>query len=280
MRRQRRDRRTGHSGLLRQGCDQSGTSATRLDLANWIVSRETRSPPVSSLIGVACNSSALAYRKFSRIWVRKANGRPIPSCSTGWPPSSCGRTWKAAGVTCLGRETPVRTIVTSHTYRQSSLSNPQLEERDPENRLLARQSRFRVDAEIRSRHRALGLRSAWSRSFGGPSVRPYQPEGYLRGDELSEARVFGEPRRGSLPPRRSTRSGSERFCIRALLTFDAPTREECTVNRVNSNTPLQALVLLNDPDLCRSGPRVCAEHALRDGEGSFDRQLDWAFPAH
>jgi hypothetical protein len=167
----------------------------------------------------------------------------------------------------------IRTIVTSRTYRQSSLSSPGLNERDPDNRLLARQSRFRVDAEM-VHDIALELSGLLVKNFGGPSVRPYEPEGYLaamnfpkreysasRGDDLHRRALYTEWQRTFLHP--------------TLLTFDAPTREECAVNRVNSNTPLQAMVLLNDPIFVEAA-RVFAGQVLRSGS-KFDDQLGWAF---
>ena len=167
----------------------------------------------------------------------------------------------------------IRTIVTSHTYRQSSLSNPQLDERDPDNRLLAHQSRFRVDAEI-VRDIALSVSGLLAEKFGGPSVKPYQPDGYLatlnfpkreysasHGDDLYRRGVYTFWQRTFLHP--------------SLLTFDAPTREECTINRVNSNTPLQALVLLNDPTYVEAA-RVFAASLLARG-GTLDQRIGWAF---
>ena len=127
-------------------------------------------------------------------------------------------------------------------------------ERDPDNRLLARQSRFRVDAEWSAISRCR-FRGCWSEDFGGPSVKPYQPEGYYDA-ELPEAGVLGEPRRGSLSAW-SLHVLAEVVPASDLTTFDAPTREECTVNRTNSNTPLQALVLLNDP-IASTGRRAGA----------------------
>ena len=139
------------------------------------------------------------------------------------------------------------------------MSTPELDERDPDNRLLARQSRFRVDAEV-VRDIALSVSGLLVEKFGGPSAKPYQPDGYLatlnfpkreyaasRGDDLYRRGVYTFWQRSFLHP--------------SLLTFDAPTREECTVNRVNSNTPLQALVLLNDPDLRGGGAGLRAEHS-------------------
>jgi hypothetical protein len=182
--------------------------------------------------------------------------------------------WPAAGAHGWDVKHVIRTIVLSRTYRQSSMSNPQLEERDPDNRLLARQSRMRVDAEM-VHDMALDVSGLLVDKFGGPSVRPYEPDGYLatlnfpkreyaasHGDDLYRRGVYTFWQRTFLHP--------------TLVTFDAPTREECTVNRVNSDTPLQALDLLNDPIYVEAA-RVFAQHILQDGGHSAPERLDWAF---
>ena len=212
----------------------------------------------------------LRHRDFRSRWTisaRRANGRRIPNCSTGWPPNSCIPQCQAEGAHAWDVKHLIRTIVTSQTYRQSSMSTPELDERDPDNRLLARQSRFRVDAEV-VRDIALSVSGLLVEKFGGPSVKPYQPDGYLatlnfpkreyaasRGDDLYRRGVYTFWQRTFLHP--------------SLLTFDAPTREECTVNRVNSNTPLQALVLLNDPIYVEAA-RVFAQNILQHGR-EFER---------
>jgi len=163
--------------------------------------------------------------------------------------------------------------VTSRTYRQSSMSSAALDERDPDNRLLARQSRFRVEAET-VRDIALAVSGLLVEKFGGPSVKPVEPDGYLatlnfprreyaasRGDDLYRRGVYTFWQRAFLHP--------------SLLTFDAPTREECTINRVNSNTPLQALVLLNDPIYVEAA-RVFAQNILGHGK-DWDARVNWAF---
>ena len=168
----------------------------------------------------------------------------------------------------------VRTIVTSHTYRQSSMSTAQIDERDPDNRLLARQNRYRVDAEI-VHDIALSVSGLLVEQFGGPSVRPYEPEGYLaamnfpkreysasRGDDLYRRALYTEWQRTFLHP--------------TLLTFDAPTREECTVNRVSSNTPLQALDLMNDPIFVEAracSPRTLCSRAAARSTGNWTGPL-------
>jgi hypothetical protein len=175
----------------------------------------------------------------------------------------------------------IRLIVTSHAYRQSSNPqsttssgrNPQLEERDPDNRLLARQSRFRVDAES-VRDIALSVSGLLVEKFGGASVKPIQPEGYLRPLNFPQRDYSHD--RGEAQYRRGLYVHWQRtFLHPSLATFDAPSREECTVNRVNSNTPLQALVLLNDPIFIEAA-RVFAQNAMRQG-ATADAQIAWAF---
>src|SRR5207245_10920744 len=131
----------------------------------------------------------------------------------------------------------IRMIVTSNAYRHASQTDAASIEKDPENRLLARQNRFRIDAE-NVRDVALQVSGLLADTFGGPSVNPVQPPGYLgalnfpkreysasHGDDLHRRGVYTFWQRTFLHP--------------ALLNFDAPTREECAVNRSISNTPLQ-----------------------------------------
>ena len=137
-----------------------------------------------------------------------------------------------------------RLMVTSATYRQSSHVTPELQEHDPYNRLLARGPRFRIEAEM-VRDVALSAAGLLSAKMGGPSVFPDQPEG-VWANPYSDAKWTtseGEDR---------YRRGLYTFIRRtspypSLLTFDAPSREFCTVRRVRTNTPLQALTTLNDP---------------------------------
>jgi hypothetical protein len=154
------------------------------------------------------------------------------------------------------------------------MNNTQLEERDPDNRLLARQSRYRVDAEI-VHDAALSIAGLLVDKFGGPSVRPYEPEGYLAAMNFPK-REYAASRGEDLYRRALYTEWQRTFLHPALLTFDAPTREECTVNRVSSNTPLQALDLMNDPIFVESA-RVFAGNIARQGGPAFDRQMDWAF---
>ena len=167
-----------------------------------------------------------------------------------------------------------KTIVLSATYRQSARASPELIERDPENRLLARASRFRLDAEV-IRDAALAASGLLVEKLGGPSVRPYQPPGLWReiGYESRgrfSAGIF-EQDRGEALYRRSLYTFWKRTVPPPnMLVFDAPNRETCVVERSRSNTPLQALVLMNDPQFVEAA-RVLAEDVLaRRGGGDAE----------
>ncbi|MDE0866838.1 MAG: PSD1 and planctomycete cytochrome C domain-containing protein [Rubripirellula sp.] len=157
----------------------------------------------------------------------------------------------------------VRLIVTSNTYRQSSLPRPELDDSDPFNRLLARQSRFRLDAEL-VRDNALAVSGLLVDEIGGRSVKPYQPAGLLR--HLNFPRRTYQQDTGDHQYRRGVYTHWQRqFLHPAMKSFDAPAREECTAERSRSNTPLAALVLLNDPSYVEAA-RVFAERLLSTGE--------------
>jgi hypothetical protein len=171
-----------------------------------------------------------------------------------------------------------RLIVTSATYRQSSRASRELIERDPENRLLARGPRFRLSAEI-VRDNALAISGLLNDKVGGPSVYPYQPAG------LWEEMAFGQgfsgqtytPSSGPDLYRRGLYTVWKRTVPPPSLTiFDAPDREKCTARRGVTNTPLQALTLLNDPTYVEAA-RALAQRALRAGGRSDRERIDFAF---
>jgi hypothetical protein len=137
-----------------------------------------------------------------------------------------------------------RLMVTSATYRQASRATPALLERDPDNRLLARGPRFRVEAET-IRDITLAVGGLLSAKVGGRSVFPDQPDGVWDNPYSKDKWVVSE---GEDRYRRSLYTFLRRTAPHPVLTtFDAPSREMCTVRRVRTNTPLQALTLLNDP---------------------------------
>jgi hypothetical protein len=136
-------------------------------------------------------------------------------------------------------------VVTSATYRQSSRVTPQLLEKDPYNRLVSRGPRFRIEAEM-IRDVALTASGLLSREIGGPSVFPPQPEGIW-----DNAYATADEKWNTSTGKDRTRRGIYTFLRRSapyptFTTFDATSREVCTLRRVRTNTPLQALNLLND----------------------------------
>ncbi len=161
----------------------------------------------------------------------------------------------------------LKTIVMSATFRQSSRFTPELLARDPENRLLARGPHFRLPAEI-MRDQALAVSGLLVPTIGGPSVKPYQPPGLWEavsyngeasyqpgsGTELYRRGIYTYWKRQSPPP--------------DMLTFDAPTREVCTIRRPRTNTPLQALLLLNDTNY-QEAAQGLAKRALAEKSGQL-----------
>ena len=163
----------------------------------------------------------------------------------------------------------MKLMVMSRTYQQTSRSKPDLDRRDPTNTWLARQGRFRLDAE-KVRDNALAVSGLLSPRIGGPTVKPYQPAGYW--DYLNFPQRQWQDDHGESQYRRGLYTFWQRtFLHPSLLAFDASTREECTVDRPRSNTPLQALALLNDPtyvEAARCLPRgSCAKAAARRPSG-------------
>lgn len=139
-----------------------------------------------------------------------------------------------------------KTIVMSNTYRQSSLCSADLRDKDPENRWLARGPRFRLSAEA-IRDNALAVSGLLSRKVGGPSVMPDQPAGVWRTPYNGETWTTSK---GADRYRRSVYTWWKRSSTYpAFVTFDATSRETCTAKRIRTNTPLQALVLLNDDQM-------------------------------
>jgi hypothetical protein len=176
-----------------------------------------------------------------------------------------------------------RLIVSSATYRQSSRSNPDDYARDPENRLLARGPRLRLEAEM-IRDQALAVSGLLSGPIGGPSVKPYQPPGLWEegafdptGNRWS-AQTYHQDH-GRLLYRRSMYTFWKRTSPPpAMQVFDVPDRDRCVVSRDRSNTPLQALVLMNDPTYLEAS-RKLAERMLTEGAQRDDGRIAFAFEA-
>jgi len=223
----------------------------RLGLARWVVDRKN---PLTARVVV------------NRIW-RMHFGRGLVATeadfgSQGKLPSHPELLeWLAGWFMDHGWDVKAlhRLLVTSETYRQSSVAAKALRERDPENILLARGPQRRLPAEL-IRDSALAASGLLNRTVGGPSVKPYQPAGLWEqsgtgksysqdhGDKLYRRSLYTFWRRTSPPP--------------SMLAFDAVTREVCTASRENTSTPLQALVLLDDPQFIEAS-RVLAGRLLK-----------------
>ena len=157
-----------------------------------------------------------------------------------------------------------RLMVESSTYRQSAAATPEKLEKDPFNRLLSRGPRFRMDAEM-IRDPALAVSGLLVGKVGGPSVKPYQPEGVWEAVAMPESNThFYRPDHGDRLYRRSLYTFWKRSAPPASMDIlNAPTREVCTVRRERTNTPLQALVTLNDPQFVEAA-RALAQSTLKD----------------
>jgi hypothetical protein len=166
-----------------------------------------------------------------------------------------------------------RLMVTSATYRQSSNVSPQLLARDPYNKLYARGPRFRVEAEM-VHDIALSASGLLSVKMYGPSVFPYQPEGIW---DVPYSKDKWEESTGEDRYRRAIYTFIRRSApYPSLVTYDAPSREFCTVRRVRTNTPLQALTSLNDPFFFDAA-RALARRMVNEGGNSAESRATYGF---
>lgn len=240
-----------------------GQRATRLDLANWIVSAEN---PLTSRV--------IANRLWKLMFGAGLSRNLDDLGSQGDRPSHPELLDHIAQRLIDGNwdiKAFLKELVMTQAYRQSSEEDAVRREKDPANRLLSRQGRFRLDAEV-VRDTVLYEAGMLTEKIGGPSVRPYQPAGYWaylnfptrewqssQGSDLYRRGLYVHWQRQYLHP--------------SMLAFDAPCREECTPDRSRSNTPLQALVLLNDPIYVEAA-RVLGENTARQ-TGSDTQRLEW-----
>ena len=196
----------------------TGRRLNRLDLARWIV---------------APDNPLAARSMVNRLWMLfygQGISRSVDDLGSQgqWPTHPQLLDWLADELIESGWDVKhmVRLMVTSSTYRQTSQVSPELRERDPTNRLLARQSRWRLDAEF-VRDNALSVSGLLVATIGGPSVKPYQPAGYW--DQLNFPKRKYQPDHGDNQYRRGLYTHWQRtFLHPSLLAFDAPVREECT----------------------------------------------------
>lgn len=253
-------------GYLAQPPVEADRRLTRLDLARWIASREN---PLTARTFVN-----RLWKQFFGLGLSKtlddlgAQGEwPVdPELLDFLACEFMDSSWDVKHM--------VRLIVTSQTYLQVSTAARELQVRDPDNRLLARQSRFRLDAEL-IRDNALVVSGLLVHKIGGPSVKPYQPDGYW--ENLNFPTRQYQPDQGEGQYRRGLYAWWQRtFPHPSLLAFDAPTREECAADRSRSNIPQQALVLLNDPTYVESA-RALAARILQEGGTNTAARVRWAW---
>jgi hypothetical protein len=167
-----------------------------------------------------------------------------------------------------------RLMVTSAAYRQSAATTPEKLAKDSANRLLSRGPRFRMDAEM-VRDNALAASGLLVRQIGGPSVKPYQPDGVWEAVSMGGNTNRYQRDRGENLYRRSMYWFWKRSAPPASMDiFNAPSRESCTIKRERTNTPLQALVTLNDPQFVEAA-RVLADRALEMGGESDEARIDF-----
>ncbi len=241
----------------------------RMDLANWIASPE----------------NPLTARTFvNRLWyLYFGNGLSANLDDLGyqgaWPSHPELLDWLAVEFMDSGWDVKhvIRIILNSQAYKQSSLADEAIVDADPENRLYARQSSFRLAAEF-VRDTALEISGLLTDRIGGESVKPYQPDGYWSDSykSVGNPHIYRQDHQANLYRRGLYTFWKRTFLHPVMLTFDAPNREECVAQRPITNTPLQALILLNDPAFVEAA-RVFAQNILSNSEPSFDQRLNNAF---
>ena len=243
-----------------------GGRLTRLDLANWLVDRDN---PLTARVFV------------NRLW-RLFFGSGISKVlddvgSQGEPPTNPELLdWLAVEFMESGWDVKhiVRTMVLSETYGRSSEASPELLAADPGNRLYGRQTAARLDAEF-IRDNALAVSGLLNARIGGRSGKPYQPAGLY--EELNFPKREYSPDTDENQYRRGLYTHWQRtFLHPAMKAFDAPSREECAADRAQSNTPLQSLVLLNDPSYVEAAKGFAAR-ILRSGASGDRDRIEFAF---
>ncbi|WP_242202025.1 DUF1553 domain-containing protein [Aestuariivivens insulae] len=241
---------------------------TRMELAEWLVSKEN---PLTARVIV------------NRFW-QSLFGRGLVETSNDFGRQGSLPThpelldWLSVQFTESGWNVKklMKLMVMSRTYQQSSQASPELLEKDPNNEFLARGPRYRLSAEM-IRDNILAASGLLVKKVGGPSVKPYQPEGLWQekatfigenkykqgtGDDLYRRSLYTYWRRTIPPP--------------SMITFDVPDRNLCTVKRQSTTTPLQPLVMLNDPQYMEAA-KVLAERVVRSEKEEAETQITMAF---
>lgn len=252
--------------FLPQIPDADGHRLTRLDLARWLVSRDN---PLT------------ARATMNRTWKQFfGTGISLVVDDLGaqgeWPTHPQLLDWLAVEFMDSGWDMKhmVKLMVMSSTYRQSSNPRPEIHELDPANRLLASQSPRRLEAEF-VRDNALEISGLLNGDIGGPSAFPYQPAGYYANIQFPNRDYVADT--DDRQYRRGVYAHWQRTFLQPMLAnFDAPSREECTAIRNVSNSPQQALTLLNDPTFVECA-RMLAANTLATAKTNDDQRLDYLY---
>ena len=245
----------------------AGASSNRLGLATWLTQPNH---PLTARVAV------------NRYWAMLFGEGIVRSLEDfgaqgEWPSHPALLDWLAVDFVENGWDIKrtIKQMVMSSTYRQSSAVTSEKLAADPENRLLSRGSRFRLQAEF-VRDNALAASGLLVPDIGGPGVKPYQPPG-LWNEVSLDGNLRFEPDSGEKLYRRSMYTYWKRSAPAPSMTiFDAPTREKCSLKRSRTNTPLQALVTMNDPQFVEAA-RVLAEAALRTNGTTTEQQISFAY---
>jgi hypothetical protein len=249
-----------------QQIDAGGRRATRLDLAKWLVSRDH---PLTARVVVNRLWKMYYGVGLSKVLIDLGSRGDVPQNQELLD-------WLAVEFIESGWDMQhmIRLMVLSSAYRQSSLPRPEVESLDPDNQLVARQSRFRLQAE-EIRDNALAVSGLLVKKLGGEIVKPYQPAKYYSALNFPERDYTASE--GSDQFRRAVYVHWQRqFLHPMLLAFDAPTREECTADRPISSTPTAALVLLNDPSFIEAA-RALAAKIIASGADDDNTRAHWAW---
>ena len=252
-----RDARVGADG---------GDRATRLDLAAWLTN--PRHPLVARVFvnrlwklyfgrGIVPSLDDFGFQGAAPTYPELLDWLAIEFIESGWDVKHM-----------------IRLMVTSRAYRQSSIVTSRMREHDPLNLRFARQARFRLDGEV-VRDNALAVSGLLVSRIGGRSVRPYQPAGYYAHLNFPR-RTYRAEKDDNLWRRTVYTHWQRTFLHPSLKAFDAPTREECTADRPRSNTPLQSLVLLNDPIYVEAA-RALASRVIRESESTAAARISQMF---
>ena len=243
---------------------RQGDPNNRLGFARWLVD------PANPL------TARVAVNRFWQMYFGAGLVKTVEDFGSqgDWPSHPALLDWLATEFVRTGWDIKAiqKLIVTSATYRQSSKATPELLQKDPENRLLARAPRLRLPAGV-IRDQALAVSGLLVEQLGGPSVKPYQPAGLWKelsgqdyvqdkGDNLYRRSLYTFWKRSSPPP--------------SLMNFDAAGREACVVRETRTNTPLQALDLMNDVTYLEAS-RKLAERVMKERRTSAEERIELAF---